>query len=214
MSESRLIDITGQRFGRWTVVKHIYGTKPSKWLCRCDCGNVKEIRGADLKAGRTKSCGCYMREQVRKPKKHGMSKTKIYIKYQAMISRCKYPSNINYKAYGGRGIRVCDEWLKDFKVFYKWAMENGYKDGLTIDRINVDGNYEPSNCRFVPMSEQYNNRTDNHYLTYNGETHSISEWSRITGINAGTIKSRINTLHWSDEEAITKPAKKLTKKGV
>ena len=205
-------DIKGQRFGRLFVIEKVKRNKSTLWKCQCDCGNITYVDTTRLRRGEIVSCGCYMREIARKPKKHGMTGTPLYIKYQAMIGRCKYPSNINYKAYGGRGICVCEEWQKDFRNFYKWAMENGYEDGLTIDRIDVDGNYEPSNCRFVPMSEQYNNRTDNHYLTYNGETHTLSEWSRIKGINVGTLKDRVNKLHWSDEDALTKPVRKLIKK--
>ena len=129
-----------------------------------------------------------------------------------MRRRCSDPKDQAFHSYGGRGIKVCDSWNKSFEVFYEWAMKNGYSDELTIDRIDVNGNYEPSNCRFATMQEQMNNKTDNHFLTYKGETHTISEWSRITGISKGTLKDRVNKLHWNTDDALTKPVRKLANK--
>ena len=142
-----------------------------------------------------------------------MTGTKIYYSYQGMLSRCKYPSNIGYHQYGGRGIKVCDEWANSFEAFYDWSMKNGYSEDLSIDRIDVNGNYEPSNCRWATRKTQMNNKTNSRYLTYNGETHTMAEWSDITGICYGTLKSRINYLHWNIEDALTKPIRNLTKKG-
>jgi hypothetical protein len=121
-----------------------------------------------------------------------------------MRSRCSNPNHIGYKFYGGKGIRVTPEW-DNFQTFYDWANANGYSDNLTIDRIDNAKDYSPSNCRWVDMKTQNNHRSCNHYLTHNGETHSISEWSELTGINRYTIWDRIVKRHWTIEDALTKP---------
>ena len=125
------------------------------------------------------------------------TKTRLYRVWQEMKNRCNNPNSKCYKNYGQKNIKVCEEWENNYSTFYKWAMENGYdekaKRGVyTLDRINVNGNYEPKNCRFLTIREQQNNRTNNRILTYKGETHNITEWSNITGINRGTLFSRIN----------------------
>ena len=120
-----------------------------------------------------------------------------------MKSRCYNPSSTSYKNYGARGITVDAVWEHDFIAFKNWAIENGYSDELTIDRIDVDGNYEPSNCRWATYEQQANNKRNNHLITYNNETHTIAEWSRITGIKYDTIERRINRSKWSVEKALT-----------
>lgn len=126
---------------------------------------------------------------------------------QGMIQRCENKKRKAYAVYGGKGIKVCSEWRNDFWSFYNWAINNGYKNGLTIDRINGSGNYCPENCRWATMLQQNNNRKDNRRITYNGETHTISEWSRLTGINKVTIKDRLNA-GWPDNEALGEPHKR------
>lgn len=142
---------------------------------------------------------------------HGMKKTRIYKSWERIKRRCNNPKT--YKNYGGRGIKVCDEWSKDFMAFYEWAMANGYRDDLTIDRIDVNGNYEPNNCRWVTMKEQENNRRNNHHITYNGETHTIAEWGDILNIPYKVLLQRITTYKWSIEKAFNIPVrpKKKTK---
>jgi hypothetical protein len=120
-----------------------------------------------------------------------------------MKARCYKPTSARYYTHGARGIKVCDEWLS-FEGFIKWALSNGYQENLTIDRINNDGNYEPSNCRWATPKEQANNRRTNHLLTYKGETHTTKEWSEITGINYCTLIGRINRLGWSTEKTLNK----------
>ena len=166
----KFIDLTGQKFGRLTVlelgIKPDVKSKEKFWLCKCECGNQTVVSGYQLRNGKTKSCGCITKERMRKIaqenpyKKHGMSSNKIYKNYYAMRGRCYNPNTEKYEIYGGRGITICDEWLGEdgFLNFYNWAMSNGYKEGLTIDRINVDGNYEPSNCRWADASVQGFNR--------------------------------------------------------
>lgn len=178
-------DMTGERYGRLTVVKlACHGSKntPAKWLCKCDCGNYTEVRRAHLVNGNIKSCGCYNRENSKKVHtKHDKSYSKLYRIWAGMKARCNNPKNTVYKYYGGKGVRVCEEWL-DSSNFIKWALENGYKEGLTIDRIDSNGIYEPSNCRWATMKVQNNNTSQNHFETINGVRRTISEWADFLGV--------------------------------
>lgn len=162
------IDLTGQRFGRLVVIERTTnkGDHPS-WLCRCDCGGEKIVRGSDLKSGHTQSCGCLHKEVVtsileQRTNKHthGKSRTRLYRIWSAMKSRCFDKKRECFKHYGGRGIAVCIEWKDNFQSFHDWAMANGYEEHLTIDRIDVNGNYEPSNCRWITLEQQQTNRTN------------------------------------------------------
>lgn len=136
--------------------------------------------------------------------KHGMRRTRIYNIWRSMRQRCSNSKCKNYKHYGGKGITVCPEW-EDFQTFHKWAVEHGYSDELTIDRIDVNGNYEPSNCRWVSYKIQANNKSDSKFIEVNGISHTIAEWGDITGIQKATIWARLNK-GWSTERAITEPA--------
>jgi len=154
-------DLTGKRYGKLTVLKYVGKDKNrhSLWLCKCDCGVEKTISSTALQAGQ-KSCGCEGARTTlsQRMTKHGMYKSRIYDIWHCMKDRCYREGNSKYYLYGGRGIRVCDEWKNDFVPFYEWAMSNGYKDDLTLDRIDSDGNYEPSNCRWATVTEQNRNR--------------------------------------------------------
>lgn len=159
------LELTGQRFGRLTVLSEAErnGRGIRKWLCRCDCGNEKSVRGCDLTTGHTQSCGCLQKEVVTDVLKqrfelHGKSRTRVYKIWAGMKQRCTNPNADAFENYGGRGIKVCNEWLNDFQSFYEWAMSNGYSDKLTIDRKNNDGDYCPENCRWATYTEQNKNR--------------------------------------------------------
>lgn len=183
------IDLTGQRFGRLVVLQRDEAPKRSHeiyWLCRCDCGKEKSVLGSALRAGYTQSCGCLKRELLQN-KRH-LNKH-LYQVWQDMKQRCNNPRNKYYYRYGGRGIKVCQEWA-DYDAFYEWAMAHGYACGLQIDRIDNDGDYTPDNCRWTTPKENTNNRTMCIRITYEGETHTATEWAHIMGIPARTIAGR------------------------
>lgn len=153
------IDLTGQRFGRLTVIERKY-RKPiiASWLCRCDCGTYVIVDSGSLRGGQTRSCGCLRKEIVKeKATKHDLCHTKLYAVHSQMKQRCNNPNNKDCEYYGGRGIRICDEW-SDVETFYSWAMGSGYREGLTIDRIDPNGNYCPENCRWITIQDQQRNR--------------------------------------------------------
>lgn len=205
----RIVDLSGQTFNRLTAIK-VVGRKRGEavWQCRCQCGNIVNVAGYALRSGDTKSCGCWKLEEIsERQTTHGKSKTRLYNTYKAMKARCYNPNTNHYKQYGGRGIIVCEEWRNDFQAFYDWAMTNGYnpeagRGECTIDRIDSDGNYEPSNCRWVSIAKQERNKRNNHLIEFNGEIHTITEWSEKTGIGVATLISRLKN-GWKTEKALT-----------
>lgn len=155
MAMSELRDLTGKKFGRLTVLElAMRGSRGTKWLCRCDCGNETVVFGGNLTRGNTLSCGCLRYERLREGiTSHGLSGSRLHSIWCGMRKRCNNPKAMRYERYGGRGITICDEWLDDFAAFHAWAMANGYRDDLSIDRIDNDGDYEPGNCRWITLSE-------------------------------------------------------------
>ena len=210
--KSELIDLTGKKFGRLTVLRraedHIYpsGKHRPRWECQCDCGNVIFTTGNNLKSGDTKSCGCAHHDMlVNRNYKHGISdRHPLYVSWCHIKERCNNPHTKSYCYYGGRGIRLCERWDRDFKAFYDWSLNNGWRPGLTIDRIDNDGPYSPENCRWVDRYIQMNNTRSNHRITYNGESHTIAEWSRIKNLPYSAFKFRIKS-GWPIEYALNAP---------
>ena len=216
---STIKDLTGMTFGRLKVLKRLpdrilkSNKKVTLWLCLCDCGNTKEVQGSNLKSGKTKSCGCLQKEKVVQFNlKHSNAKrngsTRLYRIWCGIKTRCTNKNHKDYKCYGGRGITLCQEWL-EFLPFKQWSEENGYNNKLSIDRINNNGNYEPSNCRWIPHKEQMYNTRQNHYISFNNKTLTLHEWSLLTGIKETTILNRIRR-GWSIERALTTPTRNVT----
>lgn len=199
-----IIDITGQRFGMLRVIgrgeeKIIpSGAKRILWKCECDCGNTRVVEGGALRSGRVFHCGRKFHPTV----KHGLHNDRLYGIWKTMKTRCFNPNCEKYRNYGGRGITVCDEWKEDFQAFYDWAIANGYSDELTIERNNVNGDYTPENCCWIKLEEQARNKTTNIRLEYNGETHILAEWSKITGISESELSYRVKS-GWSVEKTLT-----------
>lgn len=193
------LDLRGQKFGRWTVIEEA-GRKNGRilWKCQCECGTVRDVLGNSLRKGASTSCGCYNREIITT---HGRSKTNLHQVWANFKDRCLNPNSKMWPLYGGRGIAVCDEWRDSYEAFEEWALANGYKKGLSLDRIDNDGNYEPSNCRWATSKQQCRNRSTNYILTVNGESHCISEWAEIVGTSPLTIHTR-KRRGWTDEEAV------------
>lgn len=207
-----LIDMTGKIFGRLTVIKKDESKKDkrTRWVCQCECGNKVVVRTDTLRSKRTKSCGCLQRDLLveRKPRKiHGKSKERLYTMFHNMHKRCYDKDHISFRNYGGRGIGVSEEWRNDFESFYEWSIKNGYNDNLTIDRINNDNDYSPVNCKFITHKEQQNNRRDNVFVSYEGDTRTISQWSESKGIKYSVLQSRLKA-GWSTKKAIETPVKK------
>ncbi len=192
-------DLTGQQFGRLTVVCRWAGDLKQfgindirpYWVCRCSCGNMCIASGKALRANKIRSCGCYHRDDLgQRRRTHGMSKTRLYHIYRDMIRRCYQPWRKSYKRYGARGIFICGEWYNPpdpdgngFVSFMTWSMENGYTDELSIDRIDNDGPYAPWNCRWVSMSVQQNNRSSNRHITdADGTVRTYTEFERFYGL--------------------------------
>lgn len=196
----------GAEYGYLTI-KSIVRVKSILYVtAMCKCGNLGKYRLAKLKNSHTRSCGCLHKEfAFKKCSIHGMHKTRLNSIWNGMLDRCRRKNNSAYKHYGARGITVCKEWASGFINFYTWAMANGYKDDLSIERVDVNGNYDPSNCRWATKEEQALNKTTSHFITYNGVTKTVTEWARDIGMNYNTLLNRINTYKWPIEKAMTEP---------
>ena len=211
----RFENLVGQKFNRLLVIEPTNRRNSNRnmiWKCECDCGNITYVATSCLKSGHTKSCGCFFNyerlaelgRKVGMKGKHYLSKTSIYRKYGNMIERCYRPKSISYNNYGGRGIKVCKEWRdkeNGFINFYNWSINNGYNENLTLDRINVNGNYCPENCRWTTLEQQANNKRICVYITYNNETLTVAQWSRKLNIKPYIIY-RKNKQKWTLDKII------------
>jgi hypothetical protein len=188
-----LIDITGMRFGKLTVLKKAINTKGTDavWECICDCGTKLIIHGSTLRKGQISCRKCRNHAWT-----HRLTNTRLYNIWWGIKGRCYCPTNEAYNSYGGRGIKMSEDWKNNPTAFYQWGMGNGYKPGLTIERIDNDGNYEPNNCKFIPRSEQAKNRRSSRFIECNGKKQILADWARETGIPQGTILGRLK-LGWS-----------------
>lgn len=210
-----LVDFTGKTFGDWTVLYELerYRTPSGRpvrmWRCKCKCGNECNVQGQHLSSGESTMCTeCGYKVSGFKNKKHGESDTKLYAIWSSIKKRCYNPNEKCYSNYGGRGITMCDEWKNDYMSFRKWAYDNGYdesksKNECSIDRINVNGDYCPENCRWVDIITQANNKRNNFCITYNGETRTVHEWSRILDMPVYLITDRIQREGWTPERTFT-----------
>lgn len=191
---AKLMNLIGQRYGRLTVQEYAGKRKGvAMWNCVCDCGNMTTVYAGNLRSGSTVSCGCYRKENARTNKHtHGGKGTRLYNIWRGMKTRCRNMKDKAYERYGGRGITICDEWANSFEAFRDWALANGYRDELTIDRKNNDGPYNPNNCRWATWDTQNNNRRINRKITYNGITRTIAQWAKATGVKEDTLRGRLN----------------------
>lgn len=206
---AHVLDLTGQRFGKLTVLERaesiISGNrKRICWLCQCDCNGPNSliiVSANNLMGGRTKSCGC-LRGINRLT--HGQINTPLYKSWAHMKERCNNPNTKKYNDYGGRGIKICDEW-NNFIPFMEWALSNGYEEGLTIERNDVNGNYCPENCSWATRKEQANNRRSNVTITYFNETHTLMQWCEILNLPYKLIYKRYHVFKWDFWKAISTP---------
>lgn len=200
----RVRDLTGERFGSLVIIglaerRDSHGH--SYYKCKCDCGKEKVISRSHLVTGASRSCGCKIAEASKSRATHGSSKSRLYTIWQGMKRRCNNKNEKSYQHYGGRGITVCNEWLHDFIAFKTWSEASGYSDELSIDRIDVNGNYSPENCRWIPFNEQARNRRNTKIITINGVAKTITEWCNESPVTTTTVYQRIRD-GWSKEEAI------------
>jgi hypothetical protein len=185
MSGPKPQDITGQKFGRLTALCRIGKTKGriSIWECQCECGQKHNAIISQLRNGTVKSCGCLQRVD------HPVAKERLFNIWQGMRQRCNNPNANFYEYYGAKGVKICQEW-NEYKAFKQWAVENGYDEGLSIDRIDVDGGYNPNNCRWISLREQQSNKSNNVFVLYQDEDITLAELSRRTGLSLPMLHRR------------------------
>lgn len=215
---TKLIDLIGQRFGRLLVIGRAENSKLGKarWICECECGGGTIAYSCSLVSGHTLSCGCYQRDAMKKFNSktktiHGAcvdsQRTRLYIIWSGMKQRCYDENCHSFPDYGGRGIRICNEWRIDFNKFRAWAMANGYSDELSIDRKDNEGNYEPANCRWSTEEEQCNNQRSNRLFTIYGRTQTLSQWVKEYGAEYWLVWQRVNRYNMPLIKALTTPVR-------
>lgn len=202
---SKFIDLTGKRYNHLFVIEkdNTKDNGNTYWKCKCDCGNFTSVSGKNLKANAVKSCGCLRKTAPNKT--HGLSNTREYRKWVNIKKRCYDPSYAAYKNYGGRGIKMCDQWHNSFEAFYKWIKEHRTSDDQSIDRIDNNGDYSPDNCRMTDAKVQANNRRMCHYYSHDGKTQTLMQWCEELGLDYKRTHNRIFKLGWDFEKAISVP---------
>lgn len=202
----KLINLVGKRFGKWTVLDRAPDQRKNRyWICKCDCGTIKTVGGRHLTKGVSLSCGCsFPKGNDAHNFKHGdrAGRSRLYKIWCEMKARCLTPGNTSFKRYGERGIKICKEWANDYLCFKAWAMENGYNENLSIDRVNNDGDYTPDNCRWATPKIQANNRRSTRIITHDGVTDSLLGHCERLQLNYNSVKTRL-ARGWTFEEAIT-----------
>ena len=203
----KAIDLVGKRYGRLVVVEKAESLNGhTRWKCKCDCGNECIVHGTSLKTGNTRSCGCYKTENARKLYSTVRQNDKrLYAVWNGIKQRCLNKNSTSYHNYGGRGIKIDSDWANHYEAFYKWAISAGYKEGMEIDRIDNDGDYCPSNCRFVNKEEQANNKRNVKLYTIDGSSKSLSQWCKEYGHEYYLVRQRVIKLGWPIEDALTAP---------
>lgn len=194
-------DLSGNKYGRWLVLCFLYKKKNGPYFkCKCECGAEKPVNYYKLLSGESKSCGCYKKDQTSKAKKtHGLSKSKFYAAWNDMMMRCYNPKRDRYKSYGGRGIKVCKRW-HSFPNFVK-DMYPSWENGLSLERNRVNGMYRPSNCCWIEPERQHYNKTNSRFITIDGVSKTVPEWSKVHGLNKKAVYARLYA-GWSDRESI------------
>lgn len=195
----------GKEYGRLSIIKEVEQKKNRRrFLCQCDCGNIKTIDLSKLRTGNTKSCGCLQSESRSiSSRTHGLCHHPLYSVWASMKARCYNKNLPTYHCYGGRQIAICEEWL-EFVPFYEWAMGHGYRKGLTIERVENSGNYEPDNCTWIPPEQQARNKRTNKIITYNGKSMLLIDWGKETGLGIVVLCKRF-LRGWSVEKALNTP---------
>lgn len=197
----RVKDETGKRYGKLIVIKQVglNNDKKMTWLCKCDCGKETVVAGKSLRSGSTKSCGCYKSETAKKNseknKTHGETNSRLYNIWRGVKKRCRLKSNHAYKCYGAKDIDVCEEWYSSYEKFREWSLNNGYEDGLTLDRINGLKGYTPNNCRWTDWKTQENNRCNNVIVTYKGKQYP-------RGILASKLQVTVQAIYYRQKHNI------------
>lgn len=202
----KALDLHGKRFTRLVAIERVENAPNGQavWKCQCDCGNITFVRRGNLMSGAVKSCGCLVHEPAHN-RTHAMSKTRLYQEWAHIKSRCVYKGAKSQQYYGARGIKMCNEWANSFEKFRDWALQSGYRDDLTIERIDFNGNYCPENCTWIPQSEQSSNTRRCVIITYNGKTQNLNDWCKELNLDYKRINNRIKKLGWSFERAISEP---------
>lgn len=203
----KLIDLVGKRYGRLLVVKRADSLNgKTRWHCVCDCGKECIVYGSALKSGNTTSCGCYKTENAKKLYSGvRQNDLRLYFIWNAIKQRCYNPNSISYHNYGGRGIKMDEEWANNYESFYRWAMRSGYRKDYQIDRIDNNGDYCESNCRFVDKETQANNKRNVKLYTISGVTKSLPQWCREYNQEYSTVRQRVYVLGWAIEKALSTP---------